>query len=96
MVIKPTAGRVVWYYPEGSTEATQPMAAIVAAVWGDNCVNLMVIGTNGVPLSHPPTSVTLVQEGAERPRAVDGTFVRHCTWMPYQIGQAKKHADDPK
>lgn len=89
-VIKPTVGRVVWFYPQGSRENTQPLPAIVSAVWGDRCVNLMVIEQNGVPMSHPPTSVTLVQEGDERPKQVDGTFGRHCTWMPYQIGQAAK------
>lgn len=40
-------------------------------------------------MSDPPTSVLLLQEGNERPSG--GGF---CEWMPYQIGQAKKHEAD--
>lgn len=93
MVIKPTVGRVVWYYPDGSSEATQPLAAMVTAVWGERCVNLAIFEANGVPMSHPPTSVALVQEGDDLPKRTDGRLCRHCRWMPYQIGQAKKHAE---
>lgn len=81
-IITPTVGRVVWFYPDGSTERSQPRAAIVAAVWGDRCVNLAVIEDNGVPMSHPPTAVLLVQEGDARPVRADGTLARHCMWMP--------------
>lgn len=88
-VIKPSVGRVLWFYPTGSNEQTQPLPAIVSAVWGDRSVNLMVIAQNGVPMSHPPTSVTLVQEGDARPKQVDGTFYQHATWMPYQVSKAK-------
>lgn len=91
-MIKPTVGRVVWFYPQGSNENTQPLSASVAAVWGDRCVNLMIVQQNGVPMSHPPTSVTLVQDGDEIPKLSDGKFAQHCRWMPYQIGQAKAQA----
>lgn len=84
-VIKPTVGRVVWFYPKDRLVQEPPLAAIVTAVWGDRCVNLAVFAPNGVPLSHPPTSVTLVQPG-EVPPGV-GCY---CTWMPFQIGQAQK------
>jgi len=90
-MIKPTVGRVVWFYPDGSSPSSQPRAAIIAAVWGDRCVNLMVIESNGVPMSHPPTSVMLVQEGDPVPKGADGSNCRHCTWMPYQQGQAAKN-----
>ena len=90
MVIKPTVGRVVWYYESGSNENTQPLAAHVSAVWGDRCVSLMVIQSNGVPMSHPPTSVQLVQDGDPIPKQTDGTNYQHCCWMPYQKGQAAK------
>jgi len=89
-MIKPTVGRVVWYYPDGSNANTPPLAAIIATVWSDRCVNLMVIEQNGVPMSHPPTSVTLVQDGELIPKRTDGTFSRYCCWMPYQVGQAAK------
>lgn len=89
-MIKPTVGRVVWFYPLGSKPTDQPLAAIVAHVWSDTCVNLAIFNANGVPMEKPPTSVFLVQEGAEVP---SGGF--YCAWMPYQIGQAKKHAETP-
>lgn len=88
MVIKPTVGRVVWFYPQGSGQSTgaQPLAAIVAHVWSDTCVNLAIFDANGKPIDKPPTSVLLVQEGTEVPSGGG-----YCTWMPYQVGQAKKH-----
>lgn len=85
-MIKPSVGRVVWFTPYADAEnyhGDQPMAAIVTYVFGDRMVNLAVFDHNGN--SKPYTSVTLVQEGDPRP---DGRFAE---WMPYQIGQAKKH-----
>lgn len=90
-MIKPTVGRVVWYYPPGRSASEQPQAAIVAHVWSDTCVNLAIFGDDGSPRAAPPTSVLLVQEGGETPSGG-----HYCTWMPYQIGQAKKHADEVK
>lgn len=85
-IIKPTVGRVVWYHPSISDNMTyqsgQPLAAIVANVWSDDCVNLAVFDANGV--AHNKTSVLLVQDGANRPAA------NFCEWMPYQKGQAAK------
>jgi Phage protein (N4 Gp49/phage Sf6 gene 66) family len=93
--MKPTVGRIVWYWPSNTdasvsrvgkdTPYAQPHAAIVTAVWGDNCVNLCTFDANGN--AKPRTSVLLVQEGAARPEG--GNF---CEWMPYQVEQAKKHA----
>lgn len=91
-MIKPTVGRVVWFYPAGHQEGEQPLAAIIAHVWSDTCVNLAIFCRNGSPLPNPPTSILLVQEGNERPSGG-----HYCTWMPYQIGQAKaQEADAPK
>ena len=85
-MIQPTVGRVVWYWPAEGDEIValsgQPLAAHVAAVWSDTCVNLMVIDANGNPTNR--TSVLLVQEGAPRPTH------NFCEWMPYQKGQAAK------
>lgn len=86
-MIKPTVGRVVWFTPKGSNPGDQPLAAIVAHVWSDTCVNLAIFDANGVPMANPPTSILLVQEGAEIP---SGGF--YCSWMPYQVGQAKAAA----
>ncbi len=83
-MIKPTVGRVVWYYPPGRKPDEQPQAAIVAHVWSDTCVNLAIFDDNGQPCPPGRTSILLVQEGVEVPSGGN-----YCTWMPYQIGQAK-------
>lgn len=87
MVIKPTVGRVVWFYPKDSSPASQPLAALVAHVWSDTCVNLAIFDANGNSIVNPPTSVLLVQDGMEVPSG--GLY---CTWMPYQKQQAEKAA----
>lgn len=101
--ITPTVGRVVWFYVALNGMASgfftpdegQPLAAIVARVWNDRMVNLTVFDANGTP--HSRTSVPLIQEGEDVP-----ALGFYATWMPYQIGQAKKHvnevarADEPK
>ena len=81
-MIKPTIGRVVWYWCQKNQ--TQPQAAVVAYVHSDTMVNLTVFDENGIP--HARTSVFLYQgqENTERPAAI------FCEWMPYQKGQAAK------
>jgi hypothetical protein len=79
---------VVWFYPSTSDPLfragyTDPMAAVVARVWSDRMVNLTVFDPDGNP--HAKTSVHLIQPGDP------STSSTHCTWMPYQIGQAAKH-----
>lgn len=87
-MISPTIGRVVWFYPgpgfPGSKLSEQPMDAHVAYVWGDRMVNLMVVDHRGCPW--PVASVPLRQEGDP-----EHTVGHWCEWMPYQVGQAKKH-----
>lgn len=96
--IKPTVGRVVWFYPHANsgeagfepTSAGEPLAAVIARVWSDGMVNLTVFDASGKP--HSRTSVELLQEPGPA-RAASGGF---CTWMPFQKGQAKaqeKQAD---
>ncbi len=82
-MIKPTVGRVVWFYPLGANQ--NPHAAIIAHVWSDTCVNLAIFDGDGRPDMKPPTSIRLLQEGDEAPS--NGLY---CTWMPYQKGQAAK------
>lgn len=90
-MISPTPGRVVWFYYRGGMPGfvapaeDQPCAAIVTRIWNDRMVNLAVFDADG--RSFPFTSVTLVQEGDSVPE--HGFYA---TWMPYQVGQAKKHA----
>lgn len=93
-MIKPTVGRVVWFYMPvdahqpgfAKPDDGEPCAAIITRVWGDRMVNLTVFDANGVP--HSRTSVSLLQEGDEVPSHP------HATWMPYQVGQAKKHESE--
>lgn len=88
-IIKPTVGRVVWFYPGKDVpfngtiiNSEQPMAATVAFVHSDSMVNLQVIDHAG--FTWGIGSVLLVQDG---PRPVCGQY---CDWMPYQKGQAAK------
>jgi hypothetical protein len=92
-VIKPTVGRIVWFYPASNEDKMpydkgQPLAAIVTKVWSDTMVNLAVFDANGI--RHGRTSVPLRQPGPTHP---DNYY---CEWMPYQIGQAAKHAEMDK
>jgi hypothetical protein len=89
-MIVPTVGRVVWFWPSHVSDpgfahhdTREPVAAIVAHVWGDRMVNLAVFDSNGVP--HSMTSVQLLQD--DDPKPEHGYF---CAWMPYQMGQAAK------
>lgn len=86
-MIKPTIGRVVWYWAskeEAEEPGAQARAAIVVHVHDDYCVNLSVFDRNGD--SHPLQQVPLFQAhpGESRPDCA------HCEWMPYQKGQAAK------
>lgn len=85
-MIKPTVGRVVWYYPAPGDSLVhslgQPLAAHVANIHSDRLVNLMVIDAMGIPHARP--SVVLIQDGDPMPNGP------YCVWMPYQKGQAAK------
>ena len=87
-MIKPTVGRIVWFYPHASdglyANNDGPLAAIIAKVWTDSCVNLGVLDGNGI--NHSRTSVYLYQGDIDRP-AIGTGFAE---WMPYQKGQAAK------
>lgn len=77
-MIKPTVGRIVWYYPSGNKPEThQPLAAQIAHVWSDTCINIGYLDANGV--AHSATSVLLYQED-EMPMPA----TNYCCWMPYQ------------
>lgn len=86
-LITPTVGRIVHYFPcltdigigLAGTRG-EPLAAQVAKVWDDRCVNLMVTDANGKPQGR--TSVLLVQPGDEPSNEDAGGY---CRWMPYQL-----------
>lgn len=85
-MIKPTVGRVVWFWPASTTPkgdpGAQPLAATIAYVHTDTNVNLTVHDRNGE--IYPLTSVPLWHGDGESPNHP------HCEWMPYQKGQAAK------
>ncbi len=81
-MIKPTIGRIVWYYPNTGDEA--PLAAIIVCVHSDTCVNLAFFDEYGTACNE--TLVTLYQGEDVAPRPIRC----FCEWMPYQHGQAKK------
>jgi len=89
-VITPTVGRIVWYWPlvnDGYDPVSQPFAAIVTFAFGDRMINLTAFDHAGNVETH--TSVQLAQEGDPVP-----THGGYAQWMPYQLGQAKKHAPE--
>lgn len=90
-MITPTNGRIVWYTPSTDDKEIRqhdfkrPLAAQVCHVWGDRMVNLDVTDSDG--RHFPRTSVMLLQDDDLKPEG--GRFA---VWMPYQVGQAAKHA----
>lgn len=89
MIIKPTNGRQVWYYPiesnpsmAGSGQTAQPLAATVCWVHDDHHVNVLVLDARGMGWQRE--NAYLVQPGEATPGG------DYCAWMPYQQGQAKK------
>lgn len=79
-MIKPTVGRIVWYWLNGQQD--QPLAAIIACVHNDRCVNLSFFDELGD--QHPQQSIVLIQDDEPKP---DESYAE---WMPYQKGQAAK------
>ena len=93
MNIEPTIGRVVWFYPTERDERGfrlskfQACDAHIIFVQEDGTVNLIVFTHEGVMVT--VHKVRLLQEG-EEPKAGEP----YATWVPYQVGQAKKQADE--
>jgi len=92
-LINPTVGRVVWFWPNpdlcpGPWPGEQPLAAIIAHVHHPRLVNLTVFEMSGRPIGYE--FVALLQEGDEKPVDQRG----FASWMPYQLGQAKRHEAD--
>jgi hypothetical protein len=85
-IIKPTVGRVVWYWPAAvnGVHKTSPHKADIVAVHSDTCVNLSIFNEYGVHYTR--SSVILAQDepGFDEPERP------YAAWMPYQIGQAAK------
>jgi hypothetical protein len=90
-MIEPTPGRIVWFYPDVNNGRAKgptgpvPLAAIVAKVIHERCVNLTVSREDGTTFG--AQNIVLLQDGftladADRPYA---------EWMPFQKGQAAKY-----
>jgi len=89
-MITPTIGRVMWYWPVAGRRGAQPYASIVTYVHNDHMVNLVAFTTDGSPF--PVQSIAIIQDGS--PYTADD--LPYAEWMPYQIGQAKKHERETK
>lgn len=89
--IKPSIGRKVWYIP-GSHHlelvrlSDQPFDATIVHVNSDTSINVVVFDHTGASLCYQnvPINVDLINP------------VGHCEWMPYQVGQAKRHEGETK
>lgn len=78
--IRPTVGRVVWYYPPASEGwGDGPLAAMIAHVWSDKCVNLVALAPAGFWTAR--SSVPLMQPGEDRPRD------NYCRWPDFAAPQ---------
>jgi len=89
-MITPTVGRKVWYYDDTYHKiGDQPFDASIVFVWNDRMVNLRAYDHDGNRISNT-TSIQFLQDD-DTP-----TGSRYCAWMPYQIGQAAKHAAEPQ
>ena len=60
-MIKPTVGRVVWYYEEWKTHKNIPFAATICYVHLDNSINVGGLEHNGTPFR--AIQVLLVDNG---------------------------------
>lgn len=100
-VIIPTIGRKLWLWRNG-TERTayeqskaqgidhpldQPLDASICYTHNNNLINVTAADRYGVLTAY--TQVALIQDGEPWTEATG----KHCSWMPYQQGQAKAQAE---
>lgn len=99
VLIKPTIGRRIWYWPGTkdlaflgpamhAIDRAQPFDAGVIFVWSDSCVNLQVTDHAGGIWFRE--KVRILQEG-ESDSTLDSAGVAQ--WMHYQVGQAAREAE---
>lgn len=80
--MKPSIGRVVWYYPAAHGDS-QPWPALICFVSSDTLVNLGGFRSDGTPFD--ACNVPLFLPDAPLPE--QGPY---CTWMPYQVSAASE------
>lgn len=90
----PTVGRIMWFYPNPHSaglvhpRAGQPLSGSVASVSEDGMfVNMSVIDADGNPRARQ--NIPVVQADMPAPNGA------YACWMPYQVGQARKHEPQP-
>jgi len=88
-MIKPTIGRVVWFWPDpsmptlsGIESAAQPFTASICYVHDDDTISVGGFRHDG--RTFVATMIPLYHGEGPRP------LVPHAEWMPYQKGQAAK------
>lgn len=79
-MIRPTIGRVVWYF---RGQSDQPEAALVTYVHSDQCINIGGFDKDG---RHIAASEVYLHQDGDLPEGL----ANWCEWMPYQKGQAAK------
>ena len=84
-MIKPTVGRVIWFYTPAMNKDSQPYAAFITYVHSDMMINVGGFDHNGVPFGS--TSVLLHSDAESYGNPGGGAWAK---WMPYQLGQAAK------
>lgn len=84
VMIKPTVGRVVWFYEAEMSNDDQPYPAIICFVHSDTCINVAGFDNDGNQFKS--TLVTLEQEGIVQPTSRGP----RCKWISHQMGQAAK------
>lgn len=85
-MIPATVGRVLllWGARGVNYDLNQPFRADICYVWSDRLVNVSYNDHQGQAMAE--SSVVLLQDDDAKPHGIP-----FCTWMPYQIGQARKH-----
>ncbi len=81
-MIKPTIGRIVWYYPRAGHR--EPYAAIICRVHSNTLVNIAYFDENGTASNAGAVKLYQGEDIALKP------YDNFCEWMPYQHGQAAK------
>lgn len=84
-MIKPTVGRVVWYFHAGQSHESEPQAALVVSVIDDMTINVAGFEHDGTPFAQH--NVLLLSDGESYGNPSGGPWAK---WMPYQHGQAAK------
>jgi hypothetical protein len=93
--IKPTIGRKVWLWistglmPENTVlDSRQAFDASIAFVHPDGRINVTYADHSGETAAHEDLAIHDPKETDQH----TGGGEPYCTWMPYQVGQAKAQA----